>query len=84
MTRDAVAELARFQTYPRHITPSGLGVTQRCPNTTGSQQDVYNLGGLYHSHPGSSKREAVENLSRLVTNGNEFPEIAKKILAVSQ
>jgi hypothetical protein len=29
-------------------------------------------------------REAVENLSRLVTNGDELPEIAKKILAVFQ
>ena len=55
-TRDAVAELARSQTYPRHITSGGWGLTQRCPDTARSQQDVHDLGGLYHSHPGSSER----------------------------
>jgi site-specific recombinase XerD len=29
-------------------------------------------------------REAVENLSRLVTNGDESPEIADELLVVSQ
>jgi integrase len=29
-------------------------------------------------------REAVENLSRLVTNGDESPEIADEVLVVSQ
>jgi integrase len=55
-TRDAVAELARSQTYPRHIAPGGWGLTQRCPDTVRSQQDVHDLGGLYHSDPGSSER----------------------------
>ena len=32
----------------------------------------------------SHLREAVENLSRLVTNGDESPEIAKKVLAAPQ
>ena len=55
-TRDAMAELARSQTHPRHITPGGWGLAQRCPGTVGSQQNVHNLGGLYHSYPRSFTR----------------------------
>jgi len=40
--------------------------------------EVYTIPILAHL------REAVENLSRLVTNGDESPEIADEVLAASQ
>jgi hypothetical protein len=75
--RRPMAQLAHFEADSRYIVAGAGSFLKGCAGATRSQQDVHDARDLQVPIP-AHLRVAVENLSQLVTNGDEFGPSAEE------
>jgi hypothetical protein len=76
--RDALAQLAHSAPNSRHALTARGSNAQRGASAVGSLEDVHHLE-LYTISIPAAQRKAVENLSDLVTNGDELGQLGGKL-----